>query len=172
VGGAIADAVPTDSYLRMLSFYNGIDAEWGMRSEKSAKTALTEQYRSAGQLESFAAGRCGSCDTVQFPQLQYCVNCHAPSDGFAQVSLRDETAEVLTSTADWLSYHPSPPLWVGFVRFQSGARVLMEMVDIGKEGIDTGATLRMVFRIKEKDRVRGYNRYFWKATPLAAAQGA
>ena len=44
-----------------------------------------------------------------------------------------------------------------------------EMVDIGKDGIDTGAKLRMVFRIKEKDRQRGYNRYFWKSTPLSAA---
>ncbi|WP_313809285.1 3-oxoacyl-[acyl-carrier-protein] synthase III C-terminal domain-containing protein [Sphingobium sp.] len=169
VAGSIADALPTDSYLRMLSFYNGIEAEWGMRSEKSAKTALTDQYRSAGQLEGFNAGKCGSCGTVQFPQLQYCVSCHASNEGFSNVPLRNEQAEVLTSTADWLSYHPAPPLWVGFVRFDSGARVLMEMVDIGKDGIDTGAKLRMVYRIKEKDRQRGYNRYFWKATPLGAA---
>ena len=120
-----------------------------MRSEKSAKTPLTEQYRSGFQLEGFNAGKCGKCGTVQFPQLQYCVRCQAPSEQFEQFSLRDEEATVLTSTADWLSYHPSPPLWVGFVEFPSGARVMMEMVDIGKEGIDTGAKLRMVYRIKE-----------------------
>lgn len=169
VAGSIADALPTDSYLRLLSFYGGIDMEWGMRSEKSAKTPLTEQYRSAGQLEGFNAGKCGSCGTIQFPQLQYCVRCQAPREQFEQVSLRDQTATVLTSTADWLSYHPSPPLWVGFVEFAGGARVLMEMVDIGKEGIDTGAKVRMVYRIKEKDRQRGYNRYFWKSTPVGAA---
>lgn len=169
VAGSIAAGIPTDSYLRMLSFYGGIDAELGMRAEKSTKTPLTEQYRSADQLETFNAGKCGSCGAVQFPQLQYCVNCHASSDVFEDVSLRDEQAEVLTSTADWLSYYAAPPLWVGFVKFASGARVLMEMVDIGKDGIDTGAQLRMVYRIKEKDRQRGYNRYFWKATPLSAA---
>jgi len=169
VAGSIADALPTDSYLRMLSFYGGLEAEWGMRSEKSAKTALTEQYRSADQLEGFNAGKCGKCETVQFPQLQYCVNCHAPAEQFSDVALRDDVAEVLTSTADWLSYHPAPPLWVGFVRFENGVRMLMEMVDIGKEGIDTGAKLRMVYRIKEKDRQRGYNRYFWKSTPISAA---
>lgn len=169
VAGSIADAVPTNNYLRMLSFYNGFDAEWGMRSEKSAKTALTEQYRSAAQLEGLNAGKCSQCGTVQFPQLQYCVNCQASSEAFEDLPLRDEQAQVLTSTADWLSYYPAPPLWVGFVRFDSGARVLMEMVDIGKEGVDTGAKLRMVYRIKEKDRQRGYNRYFWKATPLRPA---
>ncbi len=169
VSGAIADGVPTDSYLRMLSFYDGIEPEWGMRSEKSAKTALTEQYRSGDQLDAFNAGKCGNCGAVQFPQLQYCVTCHAPSELFEDVPLRDEIATVLTSTADWLSYHPSPPLYVGFVKFDNGVRMLMETVDIGKEGIDTGSKLRMVYRIKEKDRQRGYNRYFWKSTPLAAA---
>ena len=169
VSGAIADALPTDSYLRMLSFYGGIDMEWGMRSEKSGKTALTEQYRSADQMESFNAGKCGSCGAIQFPQLQYCVRCHAPSEQFEDVPLRDAPCRVLTSTADWLSYHPAPPLWVGFVQFDNGARMLMEMVDIGKGGIDTGAELRMIYRIKEKDRQRGYNRYFWKSTPLSAA---
>jgi len=169
VSGAVADALATDSYLRLLSFYGGIDAEWGMRSERSAKTALTEQYRAGGQMDAFNAGKCPSCETVQFPQLQYCVRCHAPSDGFDQVSLRDTPATVLTSTADWLSFHLSPPLWVGFVEFDNGARVMMEMVDIGTAGIEAGAPLRMVYRIKEKDRQRGYNRYFWKSTPLIAA---
>lgn len=169
VSVAIADAIATDSYLRMLSFSNGIEMEWGMRSEKSAKTALTEQFRSAFQLETFNAGKCEACGTVQFPQLQYCVKCHAPSEQFAQVSLRDAPCQVLTSTADWLSYHPSPPLYVGFVQFENGARMLMEMVDIGPQGVDTGTPLRMVYRVKEKDRQRGYNRYFWKSTPLSAA---
>ena len=46
---------------------------------------------------------------------------------------------------------------------------MMEMVDVGPQGIETGAPLRMVFRIKEKDRARGYNRYFWKSTPIVAS---
>ena len=169
VSGAVADAIATDSYLRMLSFYDGIDMEWGMRAEKSGKTALTEQYRSADQMQAFVAGKCRECATVQFPQLQFCVSCHAPATAFEGVSLVDESAKVLTSTADWLSYYPSPPLYVGFVQFANGARVLMEMVDIGADGVETGQALRMVHRIKERDRQRGYNRYFWKATPVAAA---
>jgi 3-hydroxy-3-methylglutaryl CoA synthase len=167
--GCVSDGLATDSYLRMLSFADGVELEWGMRAEKSAKTALTEQYRAADQMETFAAGRCEACSTVQFPQLQYCVNCHAPRSGFSDVPLKDEPAKVLTSTADWLSYHPAPPLYVGFVQFENGARVMMEMVDVGPGGIDTGDALRMVYRIKERDRVRGYNRYFWKSTPVTAS---
>jgi len=170
VSGAIADALVTDSYLRMLSFSDSITLEWGMRSEKNAKTALTEEYRSSGQIAGFNAGRCRACGTVQFPQLEYCVNpeCHAPAAQFGQQSLKDAPASVLTYTADWLSYHPAPPLYVGFVQFDNGARLMMEIVDVGETGIEVGTPLRMVFRIKERDRARGYNRYFWKATPLKA----
>jgi hypothetical protein len=28
----------------------------------------------------------------------------------------------------------------------------------------------MVFRVKERDRARGYQRYFWKATPVFGAR--
>lgn len=75
----LADGLPTDSYLRMLSFADGIDLEWGMRSEKNAKTALSEQYRSDEQIAGLVAGKCGACGTVQFPQLTYCVTCQAPA---------------------------------------------------------------------------------------------
>jgi 3-hydroxy-3-methylglutaryl CoA synthase len=167
VAGSIASGLTTDSYMRYLSFTDQVQLEWGMRSEKSAKTALTEVYRSGHQIDPFHAGKCGTCDTIQFPQLQYCVNCHAPGSGFTPVSLTDAPARVMTQTADSLSYHPSPPLYVGFIQFANGARVQMEMVDIGPDGIEAGTEVEMVFRIKEVDRQRGYNRYFWKAAPKA-----
>jgi 3-hydroxy-3-methylglutaryl CoA synthase len=169
VSGAITEGVATDSYLRMLSFYGGIDLEWGMRSEKNAKTALTDQYRSDDQIDGLVAGKCGACGTVQFPQLEYCVTCQAPADQFTPLGLVDEAAQVLTYTADWLSYHPAPPLYVGFAQFDNGARILMEVVDVGPDGIEVGTPLKLTYRIKERDKVRGYNRYFWKATPAAAS---
>lgn len=170
VSGALADSQSHDAYLRMLSYNDGIELDWGMRAEKLIKTAFTEQYRSTHQLAAFTAGKCRACDMLQFPQLSYCVNpdCHAPALQFEPASLFDESAKVLTHTADWLSYHPSPPLYVGFVQFDVGARVLMEIVDVGQAGLDVGTPLRMVFRIKDADKARGYPRYFWKATPLAA----
>jgi 3-hydroxy-3-methylglutaryl CoA synthase len=170
ISGALADGQSHDAYLRMLSYDDGIELEWGMRAEKQVKTAFTEQYRSAHQLASFTAGKCGRCGMVQFPQLAYCVNqeCHAPASEFDGAHLFDESAKVLTYTADWLSYHPSPPLYVGFVQFDIGARLLMEIVDVGEAGLEVGVPLKMVFRIKDVDKARGYPRYFWKATPLAA----
>jgi 3-hydroxy-3-methylglutaryl CoA synthase/uncharacterized OB-fold protein len=166
----IADKVVTNDYMRMLSFSKGIELEWGMRAEGGGgKAALTTLYRESDQLSAFVAGECGKCGTVQFPQLAYCVNpdCKAPAEQFHNHPLTEEPAEVLTYTGDWLSYYPAPPMYVGFVQFQSGARLLMETVDVGAEGIDRGTALRIVFRIKEPDKSRGFNRYFWKATPVA-----
>jgi len=170
VSGALADAQSHDAYQRILSYENAIDLEWGMRSEKSPKTALTEQYRSCFQLAHFMAGRCPKCGTIQFPQLAYCVkgSCNASATEFEQLSLIDEKCQVLTYTADWLSYHPAPPLYVGFVQFSNGARLMMETVDVGAAGLDVGTPLRVVFRIKDIDRDRSYPRYFWKTTPVEA----
>ena len=48
--------------------------------------------------------------------------------------------------------------------FESGARVLMEFTDCEPDELAVGVPLRMVFRIKEVDPLRGFRRYFWKAT--------
>ena len=170
VSGALADAQSHDAYLRMLSYDSAIELEWGMRSEKTLKTALTDQYRSRFQLAHFNAGKCPQCGTIQFPQLAYCANasCNAPAKNFEQLSLIDEKCQVLTYTSDWLSYHPAPPLYVGFVQFDNGARMLMETVDVGATGLEVGTPLRVTFRIKDIDRDRGYPRYFWKTTPIQA----
>ena len=168
VAGALADAQSQDTYLRMLAYDDGIELEWGMRAEKNTKTSLTEQYRSSGQIAGFVAGKCRKCGTVQFPQLAYCVtpSCHAGSENFEPIPLRDVPCKVLTHTADWLSYHPAPPLYVGFVQFENGARLLMETVDVGAQALEKDMPLRVVYRIKEIDKTRGYRRYFWKTTPI------
>ncbi|MET0542315.1 MAG: 3-oxoacyl-[acyl-carrier-protein] synthase III C-terminal domain-containing protein [Variovorax sp.] len=170
VSAALADAQVHGDYLRMLSYDKGIELEWGMRSEKPVKTALSEQYRSSDQLGAMVGCKCKRCGTVQFPRLAYCVGegCGAPAAESEPVPLSDVPARLLTCTADWLSFHPAPPLHVGFVQFENGARLLMEVVDVGAAGLDVGTPLRMTCRIKDVDAARGYARYFWKATPVAA----
>lgn len=170
VAGALAEGQSHDAYLRMLSYSNQINLEWGMRAEKVVKTPLTDQYRSQDQLASFVAGKCGCCGTVQFPQLPTCVNpgCGAARAQFEPTPLTDVPASMLTYTGDWLSYHPAPPLYCGFVQFANGARLMMEVVEVGEAGLEVGTPLRMVFRRKDNDKDRGYVRYFWKATPVQA----
>ncbi len=162
---ALANGMETDSYLRMLSFQGLYEPDWGMRGEKEVRTALTDLYRSVNQIWKFHAGKCQACGTLQFPQLAYCISCQAPTDQFDQVSLADREAKVLTYTADHLTYYPAPPLYAGFVQFGEDARLLMEIVDVGQQGVMEGMPVRMVFRIKDRDNLRGWTRYTWKATP-------
>jgi hypothetical protein len=44
----------------------------------------------------------------------------------------------------------------------------MEVVDVGPAGLEVGTPLKLAYRVKERDRARGYHRYFWKATPVVA----
>ncbi len=167
VSGSLAERMASEDYMRFLSFYGRIDLEWGMRAEGAEKAALTNAWRAAPQLSAFKAGKCPKCGTVQFPQLPVCVGegCGASRNDFEQVSLADAPARQLTYTADWLSYHPAPPLHVGFVQFDNGARLYMETCDTTTDALDVGLPLRMFFRIKKTDPRNGYRRYFWKATP-------
>lgn len=168
LAAALGQSVQTDSYLRMLSFQGLFKPDWGMRGEKEVRTALTDLYRSVDQIWKFHAGRCASCGTVQFPQLAYCVSCQAPAEQFTPYPLADKRGAVRTYTADWLTYHPAPPLYAGFIQVDDELRLLMEIVDVGPEGITEGTPVRMTFRVKDRDKLRGWTRYFWKATPEPA----
>jgi uncharacterized OB-fold protein len=150
----------------MLSFAGELQLDWGPRAETSIKAALTQQYRSARQLLGFVGGRCTACGQVQFPVLPACVACGS-SAGQTPYPLADEPAKVATVSADWLQYYPAPPLYVGLVQFDAGARALMEIVDVLPTGIAVGAPLRFAFRLKAHDETRHYSRYFWKAVPAA-----
>lgn len=66
VSGALADGQVHADYMRLLSYEDSVELEWGMRSEKQLKTALTEQFRSRDQLASFNAGKC-TCGTIPVP---------------------------------------------------------------------------------------------------------
>jgi len=155
------------SYLKYLSFTGQIKLEWGMRAEMDNKSALSAAWRGHETVNAFMAGKCSRCGTVQFPSSRVCVNpgC-AAVDAQAPHRLSGESARILSYTSDWLSYKPCPPFLFGHVRFESGARVLMEFADCEEEELAVGAPLRMLFRIKDTDPLRGFRRYFWKATVL------
>jgi len=166
LAGAIADGIAEKSYLKMLSFEGELKLDWGPRAEADVKAALTQQYRSADQINGFVGGRCKACGTVQFPRLPNCVKC-AATDTQAPYPLAGCKAQIATFSADWLQYYPAPPLHVGLVQFDGGARVLMEIVEVGPQGLEVGTPVRMVFRVKARDTQRNYTRYFWKAVPTA-----
>ena len=158
---------PETSYLKYLSFTGQIDLEWGMRAEMDNKTALTAAWRDLPRMARFEGGRCGACGTVQFPRSALCVNPECRAEGQqVRLSLSDVPARVLSHTSDFLAYTPHPPFQFGHVDFEGGGRVLMEFADTDPGELQVGLPLRMVYRVKEFDRNRGFRRYFWKATPM------
>ena len=166
--GAVPDeGKPETSYLKYLSFTGQLVLEWGMRAEMDNKTALTAAWREHGRTARFEGGRCSACGTVQFPKTGMCVHpgCRAQGTQDA-VSLADVPARVLSHTSDFLAYSPHPPFQFGHVDFEGGGRVLMEFADTDPGELAVGLPLRMVYRVKEYDRQRGFRRYFWKATPV------
>ena len=165
--GGVPDAGRAEtSYLKYLSFTGQIELEWGMRAEMDNKTALTAAWRDQARAARFEGGVCSRCGTVQFPKSGVCVNpeCRAQATQTA-TSFADRRARVLSHTSDFLAYTPSPPFQFGHIDFEGGGRVLMEFADTDVDELAVGLALRMVYRIKDFDRNRGFRRYFWKATP-------
>ena len=159
------------SYQKYLSFTGEVGMDWGIRSEFETRTALSAQYRYASDAAGFIAGQCSQCGTIQFPRAEICVNANCDCAGpQAPVSLREAAAEILTFTADWLSFKECPPFCFGLVQFANGARALMEFSDFQPEDLAVGAPVRFVYRKKEIDHQRAYHSYFWKAAPAVISR--
>ena len=76
-------------------------------------------------------------------------------------------AKLTTYTADRLTYSPDPPAYYGMVEFEKGGRAMMDFTDIEPNSeLQVGQSVRLMFRVKDYDTIRGFRRYFWKATPV------
>lgn len=160
-------------YGRFAALTGAIDRDEGMRAELDLQTPLTVLYRNSAMLTGLVGGRCRSCGTAQFPAGIVCVN-PACNGWHSQDDWRfaDDTARVVTWTADHLTYCPSPPACYGLIQFDQGGRMLVAYADAEPGDLAVGAPVRMVFRVKDYDRRRDFRRYFWKAVPLRTGEGS
>jgi len=163
----LESGIEEDNYQRYLSFNKLVKLDWGMRSERDNRTALSAFYRHRKTVTSFIGGRCTHCDTPQFPRKPMCANpeCRA-SNAQKPEHFKDKAASVKSFTEDWLALSYNPPLMYGNVHFEGGGIVMMEFADFQPGELNVGTPLSMQFRIKDEDSKRGFKRYFWKATPL------
>lgn len=155
----------TDNYTYFLSLRNQISIDFGLRSERDNRTALSAYYRKRRDINSMLGGRCRACNTLQFPRSLLCVKC-AASDTQEGESLSNLIGRIKSFTEDWLAYTPSPPYIYGNVEFQDGANIMLEFTDFGAGQVRVGDSVRLVFRIKDFDYKRNFRRYFWKPAPL------
>jgi len=166
IAGWLARGVSEGNYTRFLAYKQQLELERGMRGEQDKKTALTTAYRHRRALLGFVAGRCRDSGNVHFPPSRLSYTPGAPAlDTQEPHPLADRNGVVLSWSAESLSFYMAPPHHYGQIDFEGGGRVLMEFTDVSAGEVTTGARMEMVFRIKDIDALRGFKRYFWKATP-------
>ena len=172
VAGAAAMAAALDTgqkltdFMRFQNLSGGISLAWGMRAEVEQKAQATVLGRAGRDMIGFIGGR-DSTGNVQFPKSAIPVNpALSGPEPLADVRLADETAHIVSATADRLNFTPDPPFDFGLVQFDNGARVMMEFTDRPAAGFAVGDAVRMRLRIKGLDRRRGFRTYFWKAAPI------
>jgi hydroxymethylglutaryl-CoA synthase len=165
--GALAEGVADRDYVRFLSNCGLLEIDWGMRAERDNRTAHTTAWRKHDDVTGFVGGRCTRCGTVQYPRARACVNPECRELDTQQAHpLSMTTGTVKTFTEDWLAVTRGPPHVYGNVALDGGGNVFAEFADTPAGTLSVGTPVRFVFRIKDTDTVRGFRRYFWKATAV------
>jgi 3-hydroxy-3-methylglutaryl CoA synthase/uncharacterized OB-fold protein len=166
ISGALEAGCPDSNYNKYLAFNGLLLQDGGIRSEIDRQTALSVLHRNSAMLTGFIGGCCRTCGTRQFPKSQICVNPNCGAlDSQDDHPFADSPADVVTWSADWLTFTPDPPAYYGMVQFAGGGRLMADFTDVNPATMDVGARMRMVFRLREIDRARGFRKYFWKAAP-------
>lgn len=169
VSGWLARGVEEKNYTKFLSFKEQLRLERGMRGEQDRKTALSTAYRHRTAILGLVAGRCEVTGAVHFPPSRISHDQGKPlQDTQKPYKLAERRGHVLSWSAESLSFHRAPPHQYGQVDFVGGGRILMEFTDVAKGDVASGTEVEMAFRIKDIDELRGFTRYFWKATPVAS----
>ena len=168
--GALKRGRAETNYNRFMAFNSLVVQEGGMRSEIDRQTPLTMLYRNRDMLTALNGGRCTKCGTRQFPKSHICVNPNCGAlDTQEDAAFANTPGSIVTWSADWLTYTPDPPAHYGMVQFDGGGRMMADFTDVDTGSFDVGTKMRMVFRVREYDKARGFRKYFWKATPVGAA---
>ena len=166
VSGWLERRAESANYMKYLAHRDLIRLERGPRAEHDSKTALTALWRNRKAVMALVGGRCTKTGTIQFPMSEVSVN---PNDHAIRTQeeypLADISATIMTYTADALAFSPDPPDCYGNIEFEGGGRMMAQFTDIAADALEVGVPLRMMFRIKNFDELRGFRRYFWKAAP-------
>jgi 3-hydroxy-3-methylglutaryl CoA synthase len=167
VTGSLARRKEETNYLKYLGFNGLVELEKGMRAEVDKRTALSVLYRKNDMLLGLTGGKCRVCGTAQYPKTRICVspNCKAV-DSQDDYGFSERQGEVLSWSADFLTYSMDPPNHYGMITFAEGGRFMADITDVDQGQVDTGTKVRMSFRVKDRDEKRGFVRYFWKAVPV------
>jgi len=164
--GSLANKKTTDNYMKFLKFRDLIQPEMGIRAEAPVQTTMTALWRNRKMILGLVGGKCRDCGTAQYPPADLCVN---PACG--HLGTQDDyefaniKARVRSFTGDLLAVSVDPPAIYGMVQFEGGGRLMMDFTDSELNDIKIGMPVKMSFRRRVVDTVRGFSQYFWKAVP-------
>ncbi len=168
VAGHLAFRQDDRNYGRYLFHRHLLPLEKGIRAEMDQKQPGTTLFRQRKAVLGLVGGRCTKTGTVQFPKTEISVNPNDRAQGAQEdYPLAERRASVIAFTADNLTFSPDPPSFYGTIDFEGGGRLVTEFADVMAEEIEVGVEMRMVFRIKAIDDLRGFIKYFWKAVPVS-----
>jgi 3-hydroxy-3-methylglutaryl CoA synthase len=167
ISGSLADRQEDQNYIKFLTHRGLVNQDWTIRAEANWKTALTALYRNRGMILGMVGGKCTTCGTAQFPKAEVCVNpeckaVHSQED----CEFADQAGEIMSYTSDLLTYTLDPPAHYGMIVFENGGRSMFDFTDYENGKIEVGLPVRMVFRVRNVDKQRGFTQYYWKAKPV------
>ena len=165
-----APGIADTNYLRYLSHRDQLDIDKGMRAELDEKQPGTSLARDRKTVLGLVGGRCTETGAIQFPKTDISVDQGSRATGTQEDYLfADRLAKVMSFTADRLAYSPDPPVYYGMIDFEGGGRMIVDFADVEGDEVEVDLPVRMVFRIKAFDEMRGFRKYFWKAMPIRSA---
>lgn len=173
IKGSLADRKEEANYIKFLSHRGMLEQDWMMRAEGNYKTALTTLYRSRKMILGMVGGKCEKCGTSQYPKSEVCVNpeCNAIKSQ-VDIEFSDVPGEIMSYTSDLLTYTLDPPAHYGMITFENGGRSMLDFTDYEQGKIEVGLPVKMVFRIRNFDKPRGFVQYYWKAKPVITGEEA
>jgi len=166
VSGYLAAKVDFPNYLKFAKFRDLITADLGIRGEANPNSSLTVLWRKRKMILGFNGLRCTRCGTPQFPPMPVCVNPDCQCAGqFEDYEFADKPGRVEMFTGDLLSPSVDPPAVYGIVSFTGGGKAFLDFTDCDMNQVKVGMPIRMTFRRRSRDAMRGFTGYFWKAVP-------
>ncbi len=172
IAGQLARQVDLGSYEKYGTFRELTDAEFGIRGELQAPTALSVLWRDHRRVLGLVGSRCTACGTPQYPAQNICANpeCRAVEQA-EPYRFSDRSGTIFTFTGDHLAFSVEPPQIYGIVDPDGGGRLFVDFTDCTLADLQVGAPVRMMLRRKYHDRQRQFHGYFWKAVPAAPTSG-
>jgi hydroxymethylglutaryl-CoA synthase len=156
----------TSNYMRYLVINDYLPIERGMRAEMDMKTALTTLYRDRKTVLGLVGARDRATGAAQYPRGGIPLGSTTGGMGdMEDYPFADRGAKVVSFTADRLAFSIDPPAYYGMLDFEGGGRMTLDFTDMDPADAIVGRAMRMSFRIKGRDTVRGFTNYFWKGVP-------